>query len=214
MRVELDEVERNRFYSKLRITSMPNDPAEPVQTETIELITGEQRTAYVTKHLSLLEDKDARIVVVPMDSVVYIYDHMPTQLSHQQTWWKYTDLAFKTGKMLSCQEVNGKPGEEIVIEFDVSMNKEMGGISRLRFKLDAAQARPISYRSLFSPNATFRERTFDFLSYQPGKEDPRVARGVLAQILPNGKLAHAFRGFELKDMRSVRPALTVPEQKP
>jgi hypothetical protein len=214
IRTDLDQAEQGRLYSKVRVTSKPTDASEPITKEIMELIAGDQRTAYATGQLLMLEDKDARVVVMPMDSMVYIYDHMPTQLSQQETWWKYTNMAFKVGKLLTCAGSEGKHGDELTIEFDVSAIKELSGIRKLRFKLDATRAKPMTYRSLFGPGGPVQERTFEFLAYEPGKADPRVTKSVLAQVLPNGRLVSAFHSYEVKDLRSKRPDLILPEQRP
>lgn len=202
IRMDLDNAEQNRLYSKVVVTTLPSDASEPASKETLELISGDERTAYVTPQLLMLEDRDARVVVMPMDKLVYIYDHMPIEKGPNETWWKFTELAFTVGKLLTCKESVGTKGNEVLVEFDVAAINEMNGVHRIRYRLDATHAKPIAYRSLFGPSHTLRERTFDFLAFEPGKADARVTTSVLAQVIPNGKLTTALRSYELKDMRT------------
>jgi hypothetical protein len=202
IRTDLEEAEQNRLYSKLVVTVQPSEVGAEAVRETMELISGDQRTAYVTPQLMMLEDRDARVVVMPLDQEVYIYDHMPIEKAPNETWWRFTELAFTSGKLLSCHEAAGKSGQELTVEFDVSHLSAMNGIQKLRMVLDATHAKPIAYRTVFSPKNPIRERRFDFLAFEPGKADARVTTSVLTQVLPNGKLAHTLRGYALKDKRS------------
>lgn len=202
---DLERAEGNRLYSKVVITTEQKAGAGPTSVETLELIAGDKRTAIVAPQLMMLEDPEVRVVVLPLDRLVYVYDHVPIKKEPNETWWKYNELAFRSGKLLTCKESQGDDGPEITVEFDVAEIMEMNGVAKIRFQLDQRLAKPISYRLQFGQSSTLRERRFEYLAYEPGKADSRVTTRVLSQIMPNGKLISSLRGYELKDLRTDEP---------
>lgn len=202
---DLERAEGNRLYSKVVVTTENKDATERTSIETLELIAGDKRTAIVAPQLIMLEDPDARVVVLPMDRMVYVYDHVPTKKEPNETWWKYNEMAFRSGKLLSCKEAEGEHGPEIIVEFNVAEIMEMNGVEKIRFHVDQRRVKPISYRLQFGASSMLRERRFEYLAYEPGKADSRVTTGVLAQIMTNGKLIRSLSGYELKDLRTGEP---------
>jgi len=202
IRTNLEEAEQSRLYAKVLITVTPADPKQPLVKETMEMVAGDKRMAFVSPQVMTLDDVDARVVVMLMDKEVYIYDHVPSTKEPNEIWWRQTELVFNKGKLLTCNQSKANSGDVVVIEFDVADVPELGGTKTLRMELDETRGKPIRYHNIFGPNSPMRERTFEFLTYEPGKADRRVTTSVLTQVIPNGRLSSDLSGYALKDLRT------------
>ena len=94
---------RNTYRARLEVTTILNDPLAARTVEEIHLASDDGNLIIENQHFTLYQDASARVLVLPADSLVCIYNTGGPTTGGMDDWEKSLELIRKAGAPIRCE---------------------------------------------------------------------------------------------------------------
>lgn len=202
-RTALQAVPGHAIVTKIDVSTTFPEARSPSSHEVITLSMGNGRTIVANEKFSLFEDAQARVVLLPLDSAVYVYDKMEKKAHVEDAlrWLKEIDLIQMKGTVASCRRTKLNGHDLLEVSYSLPAHGETNMMKVIGFRVDKTSKQPLQVTIQYHPGAKYASQDFKYLEYSLGKLDDRLKKPSTSLVMAKNGLRSAYSGFQLYDLR-------------
>jgi hypothetical protein len=198
----LSNVPGHTVQAKVDIATTFSGATTAASHEVVTLAMGHGRMIVTNDKFSLFEDDRARVLLLPMDSAVYVYDKAGKQpVDDALRWMKELDLIQMKGVVTMCRRSKVNGNDLLEVSYTLPAHGETKLIKDITFQVNRTEQRPLKVSIAYHPGAAYAQQVYTYLEYALGKVDSRLKQASTALVMANNGLRPAYTGFKLHDLR-------------
>ncbi|HMQ77204.1 MAG TPA: hypothetical protein PKE21_14145 [Flavobacteriales bacterium] len=193
--------------TRFEVTTVGAEEGAPSTVEVVEHAVLDDRTVTQHSHFTIYQDRSTKVVVLPLEKQVYLYERRPEDRDVRMDEWRtHSDVIFRYGQVSTCRRYHDHDGRKLHVAFDLPDSLRSMPWASVSYTVDVDRRMPLASHISYRKGAEARSQKVRILEHRLGEADPRLRKSALAQVMTGRKPLSAYSDFEFHDLRRTTKA--------
>jgi hypothetical protein len=191
---------RGALTARMDVTSITGEGI--ASTMVSDLFSSVDGTIVENEHFTQFEDDRTRVVLIHSQKVLLVYDRPEAPVGQAGHWQQFSDTLIDVAHIEHVRRVQGGGKTLLEIGLIVPDNVDLNGVSSITYTVDREQKLIVGMRTTYRPGRKLSSYRMHYLSFEPGRVDPRLKKGALYQVFNGRRLRAEYARYSVRDHRT------------